>query len=83
VGRHSRQAKDLDARAWESIDYHDEAQQQTELTCLRLGGDPPWCRPSDNGEDITLQPERQTDYQRARIQRYWERVEHYRAEGLL
>lgn len=55
----------------------------TELTYLRARADPPWERPHNNGRDVTLEPELQTPYQRQRRLEYEERVEHYRAEGLL
>lgn len=54
-----------------------------ELSHLRAGAEPPWERPHRDGRDITLEPELQSPYQRERRLEFLERVEHYRAEGLL
>jgi hypothetical protein len=54
-----------------------------ELTYLRAGMEPPWEVPHRGGRDVRLEPELQTEYQRTRWLEFLERVEHYRAEGLL
>ena len=59
------------------------ANVQLELTYLRAGVDPPWERPHRDGVDITEQPQLWTPYQRARRAEYVERVESYRADGLI
>jgi len=55
----------------------------TELVYLRAGAEPPWERPHRDGRDVTLEPELQTPHQQERRAAFLERVEHYRAEGLL
>lgn len=54
-----------------------------ELLYLRAGALPPWEVPHRNGCDIRLEPEQQSPYQRERWTEFLERVEYYRAEGLL
>lgn len=55
----------------------------TELIYLRAGAEPPWERVKRDGEDVTARPEAWTPYQRERRASFEERVEHYRAEGLI
>lgn len=57
--------------------------REAELAYLRAGADPPWERPKIDGEDVTDEPARQTPYQRERRAEFLERLEQYRAEGLL
>lgn len=57
--------------------------EQTELTYLRAGSDPPWERPHADGIDVTDDPTRQTPYQRQRRAAFEERVRGYRERGLL
>lgn len=54
-----------------------------ELTYLRAGADPPWERPHRDGVDITEHPELWSPYERERRLEFEERVERYRAEGLI
>ncbi|OZD47357.1 hypothetical protein CH252_20970 [Rhodococcus sp. 06-1477-1B] len=70
----------MDPRTGSLLDRADVA---TELTYLRARADPPWERPHHDGRDVTLEPELQSPYQRQRRLEYEERVELYRAEGLL
>ncbi|MEV7874513.1 hypothetical protein [Microbacterium sp. NPDC089188] len=57
--------------------------EQTEITYLRAGGEPPWERPHRDGVDITDQPEQWTPYQRERRDTFEARVADYRRRGLL
>lgn len=57
--------------------------ESRELLYLRAGMEPPWEVPHRNGRDVRLEPELQSPYQRERWLEFLERVEHYRAEGLL
>jgi hypothetical protein len=63
--------------------YIDKVNVGLELTYLRSGSDPDWERPHINGVDVTGSPELWSPYQRARREAFVERVEAYRADGLL
>ncbi|MDN3443751.1 hypothetical protein [Microbacterium sp. APC 3901] len=76
-----RAARDLDARAWEYLDAN--VNESAEISHLRAGWDPPWERPSLNGEDVTDRPELWTPYQRARREAFEARLVRYRAENLI
>lgn len=54
-----------------------------ELLYLRAGAEPPWERVKRDGVDVTDRPELWSPYQRERRVEFEERVEHYRAEGLI
>lgn len=54
-----------------------------ELTYLRAGAEPDWERPHRDGVDITDRPDLQTPYQRRRREEFEQRVESYRADGLI
>ncbi|MGC5225194.1 hypothetical protein ACPW96_21705 [Micromonospora sp. DT81.3] len=57
--------------------------EAAELAFLRAGSEPTWERPHRDGVDITNRPDLQTPYQRARRREFEERVERYRADGVL
>ncbi len=75
-----RRPSDIDARAWPYLDHGNES---LELSYLRAGSDPDWERPHRGGVDITDRPDLWTPYQRARRERYEERVADYRRRGLI
>lgn len=75
--------RNLDAAALAYLQQERPVNEELELTYLRAGADPDWERPHLNGVDITDQPELQTPYQRARRDRFEQRVADYRARGLL
>lgn len=56
---------------------------QVELTFLRAGSEPPWERPHRDGVDVTDDPSVWSPYQARRRAEFVERVEQYRAEGLI
>ncbi|GEB46933.1 hypothetical protein MTE01_28780 [Microbacterium testaceum] len=56
---------------------------ETELIYLRARSEPPWERVKRDGVDVTDRPDLWTPYQRARRVEFEERVEFYRAEGLI
>jgi hypothetical protein len=55
----------------------------TELVYLRARAEPPWERVKRDGVDVTTRPDLWTPYQRQRRVEFEERVESYRAEGLI
>lgn len=66
-----------------ALDYIDKVNTQLELTYLRSGADPDWERVTRNGVDISDRPELWSEYQRARRESFIERVDAYRADGLI
>lgn len=54
-----------------------------ELVYLRAGSEPPWERPHRDGVDVSDRPDLQTPYQRRRRESFLQRVEAYRAGGLI
>ena len=70
----------MDPRRGSNLGRPDE---QTEITYLRAGRDPPWERPHRDGVDITEQPELWTPYQRQRREAFEARAAEYQRRGLI